>query len=417
MKRRTLLAVGTGSLLAAPSVIRAQASNGVALVIGNSKYQWEAALPNVRRDAPDIAKSFQALGLKTELIQDVGRDGLLAALAKFKSAASGANLAAFYFAGHGVTWAKQTYVVPVDADLGDPKSVQKLVTVADIEAAMLPAARRFLVFDNCRNNPADGWRQREARAQAKIEAHDKPGTVPNTLTLYSTASGAIALDGPPGGNSPFAAALLRQLGGSSVDLTTLAPKLRRDLLLATEGRQLLWDQSTYNAPFAIAGSGKAPAPAATQIDPSRIVELPKAYAYAQKNGLPLPPGLVACRPAPGSPNARMIGSFEYSPWVSLGVSAAAPHPMPAVINVLSVSGGSAEFVVAAKDYQTGGSGGRWRFGTGTFIENGFEYFLPDGTTRVTVVWADQNSGKHSTLADSPGRVNLYKPVPFTRLDG
>ena len=84
---------------------------------------------------------------------------------------------------------------------------------------------------------------------------------------------------------------------------------------------------------------------------------------------------------------------------------------------LSVSGGSAEFVVAAKDYQTGGSGGRWRFGTGTFIENGFEYFLPDGTTRVTVVWADQNSGKHSTLADSPGRVNLYKPVPFTRLDG
>ena len=113
MKRRTLLAVGTGSLLAAPSVIRAQASNGVALVIGNSKYQWEAALPNVRRDAPDIAKSFQALGLKTELIQDVGRDGLLAALAKFKSAASGANLAAFYFAGHGVTWAKQTYVVPV----------------------------------------------------------------------------------------------------------------------------------------------------------------------------------------------------------------------------------------------------------------------------------------------------------------
>ena len=80
----------------------AQASNGVALVIGNSKYQWEAALPNVRRDAPDIAKSFQALGLKTELIQDVGRDGLLAALAKFKSAASGANLAAFYFAGHGM---------------------------------------------------------------------------------------------------------------------------------------------------------------------------------------------------------------------------------------------------------------------------------------------------------------------------
>ena len=294
MKRRTLLAVGTGSLLAAPSVIRAQASNGVALVIGNSKYQWEAALPNVRRDAPDIAKSFQALGLKTELIQDVGRDGLLAALAKFKSAASGANLAAFYFAGHGVTWAKQTYVVPVDADLGDPKSVQKLVTVADIEAAMLPAARRFLVFDNCRNNPADGWRQREARAQAKIEAHDTPGTVPNTLTLYSTASGAIALDGPPGGNSPFAAALLRQLGGSSVDLPTLAPKLRRDLLLATECRQVLFDINSYAAPFVLKGAGKRSAGrAAPNVDPARIVELPNAYVFARQKNLVLPTGLVA----------------------------------------------------------------------------------------------------------------------------
>ena len=121
MRRRLVLAA-TGAMVAAPSIARAQAA-GVALVIGNSKYQWEAALPNVRRDAPDIAKSFQALGLKTELIQDVGRDGLLAALAKFKSAAAGANLAAFYFAGHGVTWAKQTYVVPVDADLGDPTAI------------------------------------------------------------------------------------------------------------------------------------------------------------------------------------------------------------------------------------------------------------------------------------------------------
>ena len=33
-----------------------------------------------------------------------------------------------------------------------------------------------------------------------------------------------------------------------------------------------------------------PVPAVAPIDPSRIVELPKAYAYARKNDLPLPPG-------------------------------------------------------------------------------------------------------------------------------
>src|SRR5476649_2811471 len=116
--RRGVL-TGAAGLLASPAVVRAQGQTaGVALVIGNSKYQWEASLPNVRRDAPDIAKRFQALGLKTELLQDLGREAMQQAIAKFGEASRGARLAAFYFAGHGVTWDKQTYVVPVDADLG-----------------------------------------------------------------------------------------------------------------------------------------------------------------------------------------------------------------------------------------------------------------------------------------------------------
>src|SRR6185503_19270071 len=53
--RRTIL-TGASSLLAAPVPLRAQPqSAGVALVIGNSKYKWEAPLPNVRRDARDVA--------------------------------------------------------------------------------------------------------------------------------------------------------------------------------------------------------------------------------------------------------------------------------------------------------------------------------------------------------------------------
>ena len=62
LTRRSLIA-GAGSLLAAPSIARAQANSGVALVIGNSKYKWESSLPNVKRDAPDVAKRLQDLGL------------------------------------------------------------------------------------------------------------------------------------------------------------------------------------------------------------------------------------------------------------------------------------------------------------------------------------------------------------------
>jgi len=416
--RRTLLA-GAGILLAPPAVLAQGKSNGVALVIGNSKYHWEAQLPNVRRDAPDMARSFQALGLKTELVQDAGREAMLAAIDRFKTASGGANLAAFYFAGHGVSWDKQTYVVPVDADLADDKAVRNLITVPAIDAAMQSAANRLLVFDSCRNNPADGWRQRMAKALARVEAADSVAAAlatPNTLTLFSTASGAVALDGPPGANSPFAAALLRQLDASSVDLQALAVKLRRDLLVATEGRQLVWEQSTYRAPFVIAGSGKASPAAAVPMDTSRIVELPKAYAFAQQSGLLMPPGLVALRPATNTPEARMIGSFKYESPVKTS-AAAAPHPMAHVINVLSVSAsGLADVVIAGKDYMTGGSGNRWRFATGTVTGNSLSIPYADDITKLNWEWRDQNSGNYhlSGASSSSWGSRLY---PFSRLDG
>src|SRR5471032_1408575 len=252
--RRGLMAAA-GGLLAAPAVVRAQGqSSGVALVIGNSKYKWEASLPNVKRDAPDVAKRFQALGLKTELLQDAGQDAMRAAIDKFASAARGANLAAFYFAGHGASWDKDTYLVPEDADLNNPGIVQTLLPVRAVNAAVKEASHRLLVFVNCRNNPADGWRQREAvrsSSVAKTELAAAALNGPNTLVMFSTAPGRVAVDGPAGQNSPFAAMFLRQLAGQSVDLQALPAKLRRDLLIATDGGQVLWYQSTYDQPFVL----------------------------------------------------------------------------------------------------------------------------------------------------------------------
>ena len=103
VSRRRVLAAASATL-AFPAIHARGAASGVALVIGNSKYQWEAALPNVKRDVPDIAQRFQALGLKTELLQDLNRDGMQRAIDSFAKAAQGADFAAFYYAGHGAAW-------------------------------------------------------------------------------------------------------------------------------------------------------------------------------------------------------------------------------------------------------------------------------------------------------------------------
>jgi hypothetical protein len=415
--RRSLLA-GAGGLLATPAIVRAQGANGVALVIGNSKYHWEASLPNVRRDAPDVAQRFEQLGLKTELLLDVGGAGMRTAIDKFGTACRGAKFAAFYFAGHGVFWEKKTYIVPVDADLGNPGVARSLIPVSLLNEAMKDAANRLMVFDSCRNNPADGWRQREAKGLARGDALYSAALAasqqPNTLLLFSTAPGGVALDGPAGENSPFAAALLRQLAGQSIDLQSLPERLRRELLLATECRQLLFAQNTYSTPVAL--TGRAGTGAAVRHDPSRIVELPNAYAYARENGLVLPAGLVAYRP-PASAAAgdrRKIGSYKYDFFVSGGGA----HKAPALAIVLSIpDGSSAEVLQTFKSFDASAGGTRWRHITATNSEGSVAWLTIDEVLRLELKWRDQNSGTYSSTPNASAVSAKMASSPFTRIDG
>jgi hypothetical protein len=407
---RRAFVVATGSGLAFPATFgRAQATNGVALVIGNSKYRWEAALPNVRRDAPDVAKRLQALGVRTELVLDADQKTILAALEKLKAGAQGASFAAIYFAGHGVTWANAEYVVPVDADLSSPDSINSLVRKRQFYDAVAAAGHKLLVFDNCRNNPADGWRQLEAERRAGSSGTFKD---PNYLMLSSTAPGHVALDGPAGQNSPFAAAFLRQLEAPAVEIQSLPEKLRRDVLIATEGRQILFSQSTYSAPFTINPSraGTLPGTPPQTIDASRLVELPKAYAFAQENKFPLPAGLVAIRPSTNGPHSFKVGSFKATTRNKYG-------RYPCVVVVLSFEKGDKADVIWAGTGYLGAPG--WQYYAGSLDGGRVKLFSKTGgsdSDEIYLEWKNANSGSF----------NMHQPMAMTggmfssdlvRLDG
>lgn len=414
--------VGASGLLAAPAVAHAQGQNGVALVIGNSKYQWEASLPNVRRDAPDVAKRFQDLGLKTELLLDSNRATMQQAIAKLGEAARGAKLAALYFAGHGVFWDKDSYIVPVDTDLGDPRTAQSLITVRSIVQSLKAANSRLLIFDSCRNSPADGWKQRDAKYMARDDAAQRESVDPgsaNTLTVFSTPAGSIALDGPASGNSPFAAELLRQFDAPSVDLQTLPARLRRALLLATECRQLVWDNNTLASPLMLQRTGKAPSPAALKYDTSRIVDLDKAYEFARQNDLALPPGLIAYRPAANSPAARLIGTYRHEYASPFGHAGSGNFKMTqALLIVLAASqGNSAELILAYKDFRTAG-GSRWEFMSADRTDDTVSFLGRSLDFRFEFKWTGANAGTYQHVEVSGRRKSSLKgTVPFTRLDG
>ena len=407
--RREVLA-GSVALLAAPSIARAQPQNGVALVIGNSKYLWEAALPNVKRDAPDVAKRFQALGLRTDLIMDADQKTMLAALEKLKAGVSGASLAAIYFAGHGVILEKGDYLVPIDADLGNPASIRNLIPTRQFADTIAAAAHRLLVFDNCRNNPADGWRQTEAERRAVFTAGSTGPVNPGYMLLASTAPGHIALDGPAGQNSPFAAALLHELDAPSVEFQSLPVRLRRALLIGTEGRQLLFYRNSYNEPFALSPSrsGAAPAAPAPSVAPSRIVELTKAYAFAREQKYPIPDGLVAIRPAANGPNSIKVGSFTATSRNKYG-------KYPCLLIVLSVERGDKADVI----WVGNGYGGNpiWRYYAGGIEGNRIKLFSATGGPDTDEIFLDWKSATSATQSmQSPNSGSIFASA-MTRLDG
>ena len=412
--RRTLLGAAGGLALSAPAIrAQAQAGAGVALVIGNSKYSWEAPLPNVRRDAPDIAKRFQEFGLRTELVQDASRDAMRKAVEKFATATRGARFAALYYAGHGAAWGKDTYPVSVDADLSSPDVVKTLVPVNSLYAGMEGAGSRLMVFDNCRNNPADGWRQREAEQAAFIgDNRQAAPTAPNSLVLYSTAPGRVALDGPAGDNSPFAASLLRQFSGASVDLGALPAALRRDVLIATSGRQVVFSQSTVPGSFPIAGApakGAGANRSGWASDPSRIIELGNTYAFSDKHDMKLPLGLVSHRAPPGTPHANKAGAFSFENSVPPD-----GRRVPGAIVILSVEEQAAAEVIFIT--QLDGRGG-WRFVRPTLSNDTLTYETRQNGPRFVFKWTSTNGGNLTMYPpDRGGRAIPPATSKFTRLD-
>ena len=226
-------------------------------------------------------------------------------------------------------------------------------------------------------------------------------------------AGRIALDGPTGENSPFAAALLRQLEGPSIDIAALPGKLRRELLLATQGRQVLFDQNTFAAPFVLKGPGgktSGPDRSGWAADPSKLVEFTNGYAFVRQHGLDLPAGLVGHRAPPGSPHARKVGSFRFETTQPGGGIVPA---LPVVLSVDAPDGAECILVV-----RVSGQAG-WGFRRVPYAGDNLNMSMRDQQgPRFEFRWSDANSGTMTAFPpERGGRTASPFTSKFTRLDG
>jgi uncharacterized caspase-like protein len=251
----------------------AKADRRVAFVVGNGTYKNVAALPNPPIDAKSMAGVLRNIGFDVVEGTNLTRDKMTERLLEFGKKAQGADVALFFYAGHGIAISGTNYLLPIDADIKSEMDV-KLGAAINIDLTLdqtMGDAKVKLVFlDACRDNPfAAKIKSNSATRSVSVQtglAEMKSGE--GTLIAFATGPGQTALDGQEGTNSPFTRALLANIATPGVEIQQAMTKVRAQVNEETNKGQLPWGHTNligtvYLNPAAAPAAAAAAGPASS----------------------------------------------------------------------------------------------------------------------------------------------------------
>ena len=233
--------------------IPASAQQRIALVVGNSDYQHTTKLKNPRNDAEDVSAKLKSLGFEVMGGVDLDRRALVGELIKFGRAAEKADVALFFYAGHGLQVNGQNYLVPVDALVEFEAEIDiSLVSLSGVMQQLERGSKTNLVFlDACRDNPfaKDLAKSMNRSAVSLSKGLGRVQSESGTFIAFATQPDAVASDGG-GRNSPFTTALLKHIGEPGEGISDMMIEVRNDVMAATNDKQVPWDSSSLTGKFA-----------------------------------------------------------------------------------------------------------------------------------------------------------------------
>jgi uncharacterized caspase-like protein len=193
------------------------AAKRVALVIGNSNYLSLNTLATPRNDATAIAEKLNKLGFK--LMSADGRLGNKAVLNvkedQFSQQANKAEVAMVYYAGHGMQFGSESFLLPVDVQKTNIKLIQRhAISLEELLRSLDGKADLTIaVFDACREIPeleaaitkatrSSGLSKAAYRGLQLVKSKGR-----SRVIAYSGAAGQLVADGS-GSNSTYTKVLI-----------------------------------------------------------------------------------------------------------------------------------------------------------------------------------------------------------------
>lgn len=291
----------------ARSVAADNRGDRVALVIGNAKYpDSEAPLKEPINDAHDIADELKHDGFDVETGENLSGEAMRRALDRLYGRIKPGSVALIFFSGYGIQSGRQSYIIPVDAQIWTEADVRRdgysLETIlGDINSR--GAGIKIALLDASRRNPFE-------RRFRSFSAGLAPVIAPSgTLVMYSAAPSSVVSD-TGSDHSLFVGELLKEIRVPELMAEETLNRTRVGVTRASRTEQVPWISSSLADDFSfIPGqSGKPSTPAvATAKTPVVTTATPPAVApRTEPTGTQPPanpPVVVATRPPANPPIA------------------------------------------------------------------------------------------------------------------
>lgn len=227
--------------------LAAETNTHVALVIGNSRYEAAVGpLRNAVNDAKAITRTLRGLGFSVTEEHNVSRDELLEAVSGFRTKLRGAEVALFYYAGHGISVAGSNYLIPIKSGYQPEGSDEmtlrllaetKLFNAEQVVAEMSAAGGRcnLVILDACRNTPvARNPANRNLTSSGGLSEMKTPA---GSLIAFATDTGHTAKDGE-GANGLYTEELLQHLHTPGITIEQVFKRTRTGVMRRSGGGQI-----------------------------------------------------------------------------------------------------------------------------------------------------------------------------------
>jgi hypothetical protein len=270
------------------------AGDRYALVIGNAKYpDAEAPLREPINDARDVAEELKRDGFSVEIGENLTGEAMRRAFERFYGKVKPGSVALIFFSGFGVQSSRQSYMIPVDAQIWTEADVRRdgfsLETVLG-EINSRGAGVKIALIDASRRNPFE-------RRFRSFSAGLAPVIAPNgTLVMYSAALSSVVADNGSD-RSLFVRELLKEIRVPDLMAEETLNRTRVGVTRASRSEQVPWISSSLAEDFSFIPGGAGPRPAPQQ----QAVIPPPAQQQSVAPPPPPPPPPVQQTVAPPPP--------------------------------------------------------------------------------------------------------------------